>query len=291
MTKAHVFIGMPVYNGEAYIRDAIDSIVHQEFSGWTLLVADNCSEDRTREIVAEYVIRDSRIRYQRHTRNLGAGGNFRYLLDQADAPFFMWAAADDELSINAISSCLSHLEKDGAIEFSSPAVVNTDPGGNVIRRYRGFEMFEDDSAVVRLKRYVAAVEIDGKANPIYALYRTDFCRMLFTIPRIFDGWGADMAFVSAGLARGGYRFVPEAEIRKRVVKPDDIATTLLMASGQRNAIPYGGEFPLTKAPQYVAALVRAAPTWFMRLVVISVMGARVLSLVLSLASGRVKWRS
>lgn len=90
-----VSIGVPVYNGERYLREALDSILAQTFGDFELIISDNCSTDATAAICTEYAARDPRIRYVRQSENIGAGANFRYLLNAAVAPLFMWSAADD----------------------------------------------------------------------------------------------------------------------------------------------------------------------------------------------------
>jgi glycosyltransferase involved in cell wall biosynthesis len=92
-----VSIGMPVYNGEKYIREALDSLLSQTFTDFELIISDNASTDDTSKICQEYANRDSRIRYIRQAANIGANANFEFVLMQAIAELFMWAACDDYL--------------------------------------------------------------------------------------------------------------------------------------------------------------------------------------------------
>ena len=92
---AAVSIGMPVYNGEKYIREALDSLLGQSFTGFELIISDNASTDGTEAICQQYAAKDSRIRYVRQPVNLGALDNFTFVLDEARGGYFMWAAADD----------------------------------------------------------------------------------------------------------------------------------------------------------------------------------------------------
>lgn len=90
-----VSIGMPVYNGEPFIREALDSLLAQTFTDFELIISDNCSTDATAEIIKEYVAKDSRIRYVPQSENRGAEANFEFVLNEAVGEYFMWAAADD----------------------------------------------------------------------------------------------------------------------------------------------------------------------------------------------------
>jgi len=64
--KPRVSIGLPVYNGEPFLREAIDSILAQTFTDFELIISDNASTDNTEEICRSYAAKDSRIRYYRH---------------------------------------------------------------------------------------------------------------------------------------------------------------------------------------------------------------------------------
>src|SRR5437660_8450669 len=57
-----VSIVTPVYNGEDYLRDCIESVLAQTYSNWDYTIVNNCSTDRTLEIAQHYAARDSRIR-------------------------------------------------------------------------------------------------------------------------------------------------------------------------------------------------------------------------------------
>lgn len=90
-----ISIGMPVYNGEKYIKEAIESILNQTFQDFEVVISDNCSVDNTQEICEKYVSLDPRIKYVRQSKNIGANLNFKFLLTYARADYFMWLAHDD----------------------------------------------------------------------------------------------------------------------------------------------------------------------------------------------------
>jgi glycosyltransferase involved in cell wall biosynthesis len=95
-----VSVGLPVYNGENFIREAIDSLLAQSFVDFELIISDNFSTDQTERICLEYAAKDGRIRYVRQERNMGFLANFRFVLDEAVGDYFMWLAADDSQSPN-----------------------------------------------------------------------------------------------------------------------------------------------------------------------------------------------
>src|SRR2546422_9844275 len=75
--RPRVSVGMPVYNGERYLAEAVDSLLAQTYEDFEVIICDNASTDRTGEIARSYAARDTRVRYARNEKNLGAGGNFR----------------------------------------------------------------------------------------------------------------------------------------------------------------------------------------------------------------------
>src|SRR3974377_1117825 len=95
MPVPKVSIGLPVYNGENYLRLAIDSILTQDYTDFELIISDNASADATQEICREYTARDCRIRYYRNKINIGASGNYNRVFELARGGLFKWAAHDD----------------------------------------------------------------------------------------------------------------------------------------------------------------------------------------------------
>jgi glycosyltransferase involved in cell wall biosynthesis len=83
-----VSVVTPVYNGEAYIRECIESVVAQTYEKWEYTIVDNASEDATPEIAAEYAARDSRIRHLRFEELVGINDNhnraFRAIADRSE---------------------------------------------------------------------------------------------------------------------------------------------------------------------------------------------------------------
>lgn len=105
-----VSIGMPVYNGEKYINEALESLLLQTFDDFELIISDNASVDRTEQICRKYAQNDSRIKYIRQPNNVGALNNFKFVVDQSKGEYFSWLAHDDCLLNNFISICSDYLD-------------------------------------------------------------------------------------------------------------------------------------------------------------------------------------
>lgn len=65
-------IVIPTYNGEKYLKEALDSILCQTFQDWELIVVDDCSTDETKNIINQYISEDKRIRMIERTCNSGS---------------------------------------------------------------------------------------------------------------------------------------------------------------------------------------------------------------------------
>jgi glycosyltransferase involved in cell wall biosynthesis len=107
-----VSIGLYIYNGQRFIREALDSILSQTFTNFELIISDNASADQTAEIAEAFARRDNRIRYYRAEKNMRAGWNMRRVYELAIAKYFKWAAVDDLLEQDFLRRCVEILESD-----------------------------------------------------------------------------------------------------------------------------------------------------------------------------------
>ena len=110
-----VSIGMPVFNGEEYVEEALDSILNQTFSNFELIISDNASTDRTQAICLNYVSKDPRIRYYRNKKNIGGPMNYNRVFKLSSGKYFKWAAYDDKIAPEFLMKCVSVLDNDPSI--------------------------------------------------------------------------------------------------------------------------------------------------------------------------------
>lgn len=116
-----VSIGVPVRNGAGMLREALDSLMSQDYPALDIILSDNASTDETADICSEYAARDRRFRYIRHSRPLTALQNFKFCAEQARGRWWMWAAHDDLRTANYVDILVQ-----GAKAYPSAAVVFTD---------------------------------------------------------------------------------------------------------------------------------------------------------------------
>ena len=110
-----VSIGVPVYNGENYLTETLDSILAQTFTDFELIISDNASTDRTEAICRKYAAQDHRIRYLRSASNLGAARNYNRVFELARGEYFKWNGHDDPLAPLFLQRCVEVLDQDPGV--------------------------------------------------------------------------------------------------------------------------------------------------------------------------------
>jgi glycosyltransferase involved in cell wall biosynthesis len=129
-----VSIGLPVYNGERFVAEAIQCVLDQTFSDWELIISDNCSTDRTVAICRQFADQDSRIRLYQNARNMGVCFNYSEVFRLSRGQYFKWMAHDDLFASRFIESCIQELEKGESVVLAFPKMCHVDAGGRVLRR-------------------------------------------------------------------------------------------------------------------------------------------------------------
>ncbi len=132
--KPKVSIGLPVYNGEQFLRETLDSILAQTYKDFELVISDNASTDKTQVICREYAFKDRRIRYYRNDENLGAAPNYNLVYKMAEGEYFKWAAHDDLLAPEFLEKCVEILDKNTSVILCHSKVRLINKLGSVIEK-------------------------------------------------------------------------------------------------------------------------------------------------------------
>jgi glycosyltransferase involved in cell wall biosynthesis len=129
--KCLVSIGMPVYNEERYIEQALQSLLSQSVEDFELIISDNASTDRTGEICLAYAAKDPRVRYYRMETNLGSIANFSRAFQLSNAPYFFWASGHDIRHETFIARCVEILEQDTSVVLCYSGARWLEPDGRL----------------------------------------------------------------------------------------------------------------------------------------------------------------
>jgi len=210
-----VSIGMFVYNGERYIRQALDSLLAQDYKNFELIISDNASTDRTREICLEYAARDKRIRYYRNKKNMGARWNASRVFKLSSGEYFMWAAHDDCWNPSYIRSCLEAFKISKDIVLVGTYCDNIDPEtGKLIFIDEGLSTI-GLSYRERFKRYMRTLHGGRHVGGIfYGLHKR---RALSKVMPMKEVGGGDHLVMVEMCFQGEFLTIPKRLIVKRRV--------------------------------------------------------------------------
>lgn len=119
-------VGVPVYNGARFLERSLQALMDQDLTDIEVIISDNGSTDATADIARDVVREDPRFRYLRSERNNGVSWNFNRVLSLAQAPFFMWNAADDLVRPGHLSRCRQALidNPEASIAFSRVVLID-----------------------------------------------------------------------------------------------------------------------------------------------------------------------
>ncbi len=127
-----VSIGLAVYNGEKYLKQAVNSILAQTFTDFELIISDNASTDRTQQICEEYARQDPRIRYSRNPENIGGANNENLTFKLSRGRYFRWAAHDDVCGPRLLEKLVEALDSDPSIVLAYTYIQKIDAEGRPI---------------------------------------------------------------------------------------------------------------------------------------------------------------
>jgi len=208
--RPRVSIGLPVYNGERYLRVALDSLLSQTFGAFELVICDNASSDGTAEIARSFAARDRRIRYVRNDRNIGSARNFNRAFELSQGAYFRWFSADDVSASESLARCVEALDAEPAAVLAYPRTRLIDEHGQAIRDY-------DDRLHLTMadpcERFQELLTRLGYTNAVYGLMRADAVRRT----TLFGPYvGSDEVFQAALVLQGAFLEIPEVLFFRRL---------------------------------------------------------------------------
>lgn len=113
-----ISVVVPVYRTpELFLRQMIESVLEQSYPHWELCIADGSGDDlQTGKIIAEYIKKDSRIRYEELEKNLGIADNTNAAFAMAKGDFLALFDHDDLLAPNALYEVALAIQKNKEAE-------------------------------------------------------------------------------------------------------------------------------------------------------------------------------
>jgi glycosyltransferase involved in cell wall biosynthesis len=198
-----VSIGLPVYNGDNYLEQALDSLLAQTYTDFELIITDNASTDRTEAICRAYAARDTRIRYVRNAENLGATRNFNYAFELARGEYFKWAAHDDLYDPAFVERCVEVLDSDPSMVLCYARTRAIDEQSRPLFVFPANLRVDSPRASVR---FLEAVTNYDPQVIVFGLIRSDVLRKTILIGNFA---AADKVLIGELALRGRFHELPE----------------------------------------------------------------------------------
>ncbi len=241
-----ITFAVPVYNGMPYLEQAVESILNQSVPELQLILADNASTDGTQALCERFAREDGRVQYHRHELNMGAAANFNYSLDQAVAPYFKWAAADDVCGEDWAKDSLDALESAGPEAVLAYCWVRwIDEQGETLEEYGQGLPWSQGAPHERLACLLGDPVQSHlfKCSPICGVSRTQALR---TTEGIGPFGGSDKVTLVEMALRGRWVEIEKCHFQRRVhggsslaanTKPEDVARWFDPKRGARYPMP------------------------------------------------------
>lgn len=208
-SRPRVTIGLPVYNGERYLAEALDCLLGQTFQAFEIVVSDNCSTDDTEALCRAYAARDRRVHYFRAEKNLGAAWNHNRTVELASGEYFKWHTYDDLCAPTFLEECVAVLDHEPSVVLCYPQFVRVDAEGKPLSSRRSKIHGNADPH----ERFRSLILWRDTCEEIYGVMRTDVLRQT----RLIGNYSNSDDNLLAELAlRGRFYEVPKALFFHRV---------------------------------------------------------------------------
>lgn len=188
-----ISVALTTHNGECYLREQIDSILGQSVSDIELVVCDDCSTDRTWEILNSYVRKDNRVHIYRNEKTLGFRDNFIKTINKCKGDYIALSDQDDIWMPNHLELLLEVID-DNMLACGNSLLV--DENNNEL----GLTLLEQEG-IMRLpkKSLDIALLVMLNHNPFQGaamMFRKEFLKVAFPMPDeadYHDVWFAVLA--------------------------------------------------------------------------------------------------
>ena len=127
MSAARVSVVMAVYNGAPYLREAMESVLSQDYRDFEFVIVDDCSTDETPQIIARYG--DPRVMYMRNQRNAGQTPSLNRALRAARGTYIARIDADDAYRPGKLRRQVEFMDAHPDVAVCGTAAVKVDGEG------------------------------------------------------------------------------------------------------------------------------------------------------------------
>jgi len=182
-----VSIGLPIYNGEKFLKKRIENLLLQTFSNFELIISDNASTDRSVQICKEFMKKDSRIKIYQQEKNIGQFQNYNFVLNESQGRYFLWVAADDLLEPTFLEKNVEILDSNDNVVTSVSKLKMFGSFTDGLRQKENSLIKRIESKIKARMSYMSCFPVSGKyenrvtkflktarhSQVFYGIHRTD----------------------------------------------------------------------------------------------------------------------
>lgn len=151
METNKISVILPVYNGEKYVSNAIESILNQTYHNIELIIINDCSADNTLQIIEDYAKKDDRIKIYFNDFNQKLPKSLNIGFSKASGDYWTWTLDDNTYHTDALEKMAEVLDNNSRIALVYADFTISDMEGKVIR-----EMEEGEPEEIRFKDNIGA---------------------------------------------------------------------------------------------------------------------------------------
>lgn len=159
-----VSIGIPFYNSEKYLAEAIKSVINQTHVNWELILIDDGSTDTSFKIAENYEKSDNRIRVLSDQKNLGLATRLNQLSREAKGKYYARMDSDDIMFPNRIKRQVAYLESHKNVDLVGTGLIAIDNDNNITGIRKGSFGNDFDLPLVLKATWCVHPTITGKSE-------------------------------------------------------------------------------------------------------------------------------
>ena len=133
METNKISVILPVYNGEKYVGNAIESVLNQSYKNIELVIVNDCSTDNTLQIVENYAKNDARVKVYSNETNQKLPKTLNNGFDKASGEYLTWTSDDNTYHLDALKKMADVLDNNSDIDLVYADFTICDMEGNVIK--------------------------------------------------------------------------------------------------------------------------------------------------------------
>lgn len=217
MAQPFISICVPVYNGEVYLRECLDSCLAQNYTNFEILVCDDGSTDGSAALLREYQTKHPQLRYYRNEKNLGLVGNWNRCIELAKGEWIKLVFQDDYLHQACLKEFVKHIEPDTQLLVSKRHFVLPQDAGEDVKTYYASTVRTLETTCGLKTRYTpkeisrAAIQHIGMnfiAEPSLSLFRKSVVNQVGKFEPVLKQI-CDLEFMLRVASRYGLTYLPQ----------------------------------------------------------------------------------